>query len=102
MSGEMEVQMERSNIRTGVALLLALIGGYLLSVSADPARGGTEALLALVAGTALGLGTLFLLVGGYVPGHYVASADELAFRPWRPIHFLTCAVQAAPLYVGIR
>jgi len=94
--------MERSNIRTVVALVLALIGGYLLSVSADPARGVTEALVALVAGTALGLVTLFLLMRGYVPGHYVASADELAFRPWRPIHFLTCAVQAAPLYVGIR
>src|SRR3954454_11245891 len=56
-----EARMERSNVRTVVALVLALIGGYLLSVSADPARGVTEALLALVAGTALGLVTLFLL-----------------------------------------
>jgi hypothetical protein len=94
--------MERSHVRTVVALVLALIGGYLLSVSADPARGLADALLALAVGTALGLVTLFLLMRDYVPGTYVSSPDELAYQPWRPIHFLTCAVRAAPLYVGIR
>ena len=77
-------------------------GGYLLSVSADPARGVTDALFALVVGAGLGLATFIMQLRGYVPGTYVASADELAYRPWRPIHFLTCAVGAAPIYVGIR
>jgi len=94
--------MERSNARIGVGLVLALIGGYLLSVSASPARGLPDALLALVVGAALGLATLFLLMRDYVPGVYSPSRDELAYQPWRPIHFLTCAVKAAPLYVGIR
>ncbi len=94
--------MEDSKGRTWLALALALVGGYLLSVSADPARGVPDALLALVIGAALGLATLAMQLRGYVSGRYIASADELAYRPWRPIHFLTCGVRAAPLYVGIR
>jgi len=94
--------VETTRTRTGLALILALAGGYLLSVSADPARGLPDAMLALVIGAALGVVTLAMQLRGYVPGRYVASPDELAYRPWRPIHFLTCAIRAAPLYVGIR
>lgn len=94
--------MERQTVRSVIALVLAVIGGYLLSVSADPARDVGGATIALVAGAALGLITLFMLMQQYVPGHYLPSPDELAFRPWKPIHFLTCARAAAPLYVGIR
>ena len=86
--------MEDSKGRTWLALALALVGGYLLSVSADPARGVPDALLALVIGAALGLATLVMQLRGYVSGRYIASADELAYRPWRPIHFLTCGVRA--------
>jgi len=88
--------------RQWIALVIAAIGGYLLSVSADPARDLTGASLALIAGAVLGLGTLFWLYRGYRPGYYVASADELSYRPWGILHFLTCARPAAPLYVGIR
>jgi thiosulfate dehydrogenase [quinone] large subunit len=79
-----------------------MAGGYLLYVSADPARTLSTALLALVGGAVLGIGTFVMLIRGYRPGYYVASDDELTYRPWRPIHFLTSAKQAAPLFVGIR
>jgi thiosulfate dehydrogenase [quinone] large subunit len=102
MPEQAEGTMEQSKPRTVIALVLALAGGYLLNVSADPARELGDATLALVIGAALGLGTLVMLMRGYVSGYYVASAEELAYRPWRPIHFMTCAVRAAPLYVGIR
>ena len=36
-----------------MALILALVGGYALNVSADPARGLPDALLALVVGVTL-------------------------------------------------
>jgi thiosulfate dehydrogenase [quinone] large subunit len=55
-----------------------------------------------VAGAALGLVTLFLQMRDYRSGYYVPSSDELAYRPWSVIHFLICARDAAPLFVGIR
>jgi thiosulfate dehydrogenase [quinone] large subunit len=94
--------VNRSGPRPLVALLLALAGGYLLYVSADPARTLSTAVLALVGGAVLGIGTFVILIRGFRPGYYVASDDELTYRPWRPIHFLTSAKQAAPLFVGIR
>ena len=94
--------MENPKVRPVVGLVLAVIGGYLLNVSADPARDLASASLALVAGCVLGLITFILLMRGYQPGYYVASQQELAYRPWRPFHFMSCAMQAAPLYVGIR
>jgi thiosulfate dehydrogenase [quinone] large subunit len=94
--------MAMTGRRQIIALVIAVVGGYLLNVSADPARDLTSAMLALVAGTALGLGTLIWLSREYRPGYYVPAPDELAYRPWKPVHFLSCAKQAAPLYVGIR
>jgi thiosulfate dehydrogenase [quinone] large subunit len=94
--------MESTRLRPIIALILALVGGYLLYVSADPARDLGSAMAALVVGVVLGLGTLLWLYRGYRLGTYIPSEDELAYRPWPLLHFLTCAKQAAPLYVGIR
>lgn len=86
-----------------VALVAALIGGYLLTVGADPTSSARSAFIALIAGTLLFLVTLFFLQRYYRPGVDDITSDEIGrTSEWKVARFLRRARDAAPFYLGLR
>src|SRR5581483_8046606 len=94
--------MANVTTRRVVAAVVALIGGYLLYVSADPASGFGTTLLAFWAGVALFVAVGAVLIRYYQPGVDAPSADEVDVREWRFVRFLRYGREAAPLYLGLR
>jgi thiosulfate dehydrogenase [quinone] large subunit len=97
-----------NGIRTGarvllaVAALVALFGGLLLHVAADPLTGAGDALAALALGV-----ILLVAVGGALyrrsrPGAEQFSEDEVPIPDSGLARFLRVSRLAAPLYLGIR
>src|SRR5581483_1442115 len=72
--------MANVTTRRVVAAVVALIGGYLLYVSADPASGFGTTLLAFWAGVALFVAVGAVLIRYYQPGVDALSADEVDVR----------------------
>lgn len=86
-----------------IALVAALVGGYLLVVAADPDTDAGPAFFGLLAGTILLLVTLFLLQRAYRPGIEEVTEDEIGRAgEWKVARFLRRAREAAPFYLGIR
>src|SRR5215213_4713275 len=86
-----------------VALVAALIGGYLLSVATETTASAAAAFWALTIGTIIFVATLVFLLRQYQPGRDEVSADEVGrASEWKVARFLRRAREAAPLYLGIR
>lgn len=94
--------MENRNVRLGVALVLALVGAFLLYLAANPDSAPLTAMLSLIAGLLLFLITLFILQRYYQPGEDEVSRDEVPAPEWKVARFLRRARDAAPLFLGIR
>lgn len=94
--------MENRSTRMIVALVMALVGAFLLYTAANPDSAPATAILSLIAGLLLFLITLFMLVRYYRPGHDEVSLDEVPAPEWKVSRFLRRARDAAPLFLGIR
>jgi thiosulfate dehydrogenase (quinone) large subunit len=94
--------MKSPATRRGVAAIAALIGGFLLYVSANPASDFGTTLSSFWAGVALFAGVAWLLLRSYRPGTDIPSDDEVDIREWRFVRFLRYGREAAPLYLGLR
>jgi thiosulfate dehydrogenase (quinone) large subunit len=94
--------MENRAIRQPVAALAALIGGYLLYLSANPESDFGTALPAFWAGVILFVAVAWLLLRYYRPGTDAPSEDEVDIREWRFMRFLRYGREAAPFYLGLR
>lgn len=94
--------MDNRTTRQGVAAIAALVGGYLLYLSASPEYNFGTVLPAFWAGVALFAGVAWLLLRYYRPGMEAPSADEVDIREWRFIRFLRYGRDAAPFYLGLR
>jgi thiosulfate dehydrogenase [quinone] large subunit len=94
--------MDNPQTRQIVAAVTALIGGYLLYLSANPQSDFSTVLPAFWAGVILFVGVFWLLLRYYQPGTDVPSEDEVNIREWRFARFLRDGREAAPFYLGIR
>lgn len=94
--------MDRRITRQGVSVIAALVGGYLLHLSASPEHDFGTVLPAFWAGVALFVGVAWLLLQYYHPGTDEPSADEVDIREWRFVRFLYHGRDAAPFYLGLR
>lgn len=94
--------MDNPSSRKAVAAVAALVGGYLLYLSANPESGVGTAFWSFVAGLALFVGVAALLLRFYAPGREEVSPDEVEVREWKVSRFLRFAREAAPLYLGLR
>lgn len=95
--------MDAARTRRIVALVAALVGGYLLTVAAGQDTEAGAALFGLIAGAILLLATLFYLQRTYQPGIDEVSADEIGGTgEWKVSRFLRRARDAAPFYLGVR
>jgi thiosulfate dehydrogenase (quinone) large subunit len=94
--------MENRTTRQAAAAVVALIGGYLLYLGADPESAFSSALLGFWAGLVLFVAVAWLLLRYYRPGVDAPSADEVDVREWRAVRFLRYGRDAAPLYLGLR
>ncbi len=94
--------MEKRTTRLAVAAIAALIGGYLLYLSANPESDFGTVFPSFWAGLILFVGVGWLLVRYYHPGTDAPSDDEVDIREWRFVRFLRYGRDAAPLYLGIR
>jgi hypothetical protein len=94
--------MDNRITRQGIAAIAALVGGYLLHLSASPEHDFGTVLPAFWAGVILFVGVAWLLLRYYHPGTEEPSADEVDIREWRFIRFLHYGRDAAPLYLGLR
>ncbi len=85
------------------SLIVALVGGYLLYLSANPDTGARTAVIAFGVGIVLFLALLAALQAAYRPGRDEVSDDEILGAPeWKVARFLRRARDAAPFYLGIR
>ena len=85
------------------ALVAALVGGYLMNVALDPASDARTAAWTFLLGLALWVAVAAVLLRFYRPGREVFSADEVGIATeWRAARFLRTALDAAPLYLGVR
>lgn len=94
--------MDNRTTRLVIAAVAALIGGYLLYLSANPESEFGIALLGFWAGVLLFVGVAWLLLRHYRPGADVPSEDDIGIREWRFVRFLRMAQDAAPMYLGLR
>jgi thiosulfate dehydrogenase [quinone] large subunit len=94
--------MENPRARSVIAAAAALIGGYLLYLSANPASDFGTALPAFWVGLALFVGVAALLLRFYQPGVDAPSDDEVNVREWPVARFLRYGKDAAPFYLGLR
>jgi thiosulfate dehydrogenase [quinone] large subunit len=84
------------------AAIAALVGGYLLYLSANPDSDFTTTLVTFWAGVIL-LGVIaWVLSRSYQPGDETPSQDEVPVKEWRIARFLRFGKEAAPLYLGVR
>ena len=94
--------MENRQLRLGLALVVALIGAYLLYIAGNPDSAPATAFWSLLVGGLLFLVTLYVLQRYYKPGSDEVSADEIPAPEWKVARFLRRARDAAPLFLGIR
>jgi thiosulfate dehydrogenase (quinone) large subunit len=94
--------MDNRTTRQFVATIVALIGGYLLYLGANPESSFGTALLGFWAGVLLFAAVAWLLVRYYTPGTDAPSDDEVGIREWKLVRFLRYGRDAAPLYLGLR
>jgi thiosulfate dehydrogenase [quinone] large subunit len=94
--------MEHRRTRHVATGIVALIGGYLLYLSANPDSDFLTTLLTFWVGLVLFIGLAWVLLHSYQPGTDVPSAGEVNVREWRFIRFLGYGRDAAPFYVGLR
>ena len=94
--------MEMHTVRRLVALVAALVGGYLLYLGANTASSPATAFWSMIGGLVLFVITLFVLQRGYQPGGEEVSADEVPIPEWKVARFLRRAKDAAPLFLGFR
>jgi thiosulfate dehydrogenase [quinone] large subunit len=97
--------MNRPRYVTGaliISAVIALLGGLLLHVAADPASSAGRSVGALSAGVVL----LFLVAGTLYrlgkPGYQAMEADEVPIPESGWGRFLRASKLAAPLYLGLR
>lgn len=96
------VLLDNVNVRRLAGLAAAVAGAYLLYLAADPDSSARTAFFAFLAGIALFVAALAVLLWFYRPGSDVASPDEVGPQEWKVARFLSRAREAAPLYLGIR
>lgn len=94
--------MENATVRRVVALVAALVGGYLLYLGASTESAPSVAFWSLVGGLALFVIILFVLQRYYTPSVDDTSADEVPFHEWKVARFLRRAKDSAPLFLGFR
>ena len=94
--------MNSQTTRQATAAVAALVGGYLLHLSASPEHDFGTVLPAFWAGVALFVGVAWMLLRDFHPGSDTPSTDEIDVREWRFSRFLRCGRDAAPLYLGLR
>jgi len=94
--------MEHRMTRQVAAALVALVGGYLLYLSANPESDLSTTLAAFWVGLILFIAVAALLLRYYQPGIDVPSGDEVNVREWKFIRFLRYGKDAAPFYLGLR
>jgi hypothetical protein len=88
--------MENPAMRRAVAAIAALIGGFPLYASANPASDFGTTLSSFWAGVALFAGVAWLLLRSYRPGTDIPSDDEVDIREWRFVRFLRYGREAVP------
>jgi thiosulfate dehydrogenase (quinone) large subunit len=94
--------VENRTTRNLVAAVAALVGGFLLYVSANPGSSAATVAVSFVVGLILFVGVAWFLMRFYRSGSDVPSADEINLREWRFVRFLRYGRQSAPLFLGIR
>jgi thiosulfate dehydrogenase [quinone] large subunit len=86
-----------------VALVAALIGGYLLTVATEPTNSARVSIAALIIGTILFVAILWYLQRTYHPGLDEVTEDEVGrASEWKVARFMRRAREAAPLFLGLR
>jgi len=88
--------------RQVVAAIAALIGGYLLYLSANPESSAATAFPSFIVGVLLFVGVAWLLLRYYQPGTESTSEDEVNIKEWKLVRFLRYGKEAAPFYLGVR
>jgi thiosulfate dehydrogenase (quinone) large subunit len=94
--------MDNRMMRQIGAGVVALIGGYILYVSASPQSGFGTSFIGFWVGVILFVAVAWFLLRYYRPGTEEPSADEVDVREWRFIRFLRYGQEAAPFYLGLR
>ena len=94
--------MDNPKTRQAVAAVAALIGGYLLYVSANPESDFARTFISFWAGLILFVAVAWLLLRWYRPGTDIPSDDEVDIKEWRFFRFLRYGREAAPFYLGLR
>ena len=94
--------MDNRTVRQVVAGVAALVGGYLLYLSATPQSDFLTAFLGFWVGVILFGAFGWLLLRYYRPGTDEPSGDEVGVGEWRFVRFLRHGRGAAPLYLGLR
>jgi uncharacterized membrane protein YphA (DoxX/SURF4 family) len=85
-----------------VGAVAALMGGFLLYLSANPDSDFTTTFLSFWGGVILLSGIAWWLSRAYQPGEETPSDDEVPIKEWRIARFLRFGRDAAPLYLGLR
>lgn len=94
--------MGNSKIRQIVAAVVALVGGYLLYLAANPESNFTTTVVAFWGGVILFVAVAWVLLQYYRPGSDVPSSDEVHISEWKFARFLLHGREAAPFYLGLR
>jgi thiosulfate dehydrogenase (quinone) large subunit len=94
--------MTNPTTRQTVAAIVALVGGYLLYLSANPDSDFRTAFFGFWVGVILCVGVAWLLIRYYHPGTETLTDDEVGIHEWRFARFLRYGREAAPLYLGLR
>jgi thiosulfate dehydrogenase [quinone] large subunit len=90
------------NKTLGLASVVSVVGGFLLLEAADPTNAPPFALVTLVLGWALLIGTAVLLYRRFRAGKDEASADEVPLHEWPFARFLSRGQAASTLFLGLR
>jgi thiosulfate dehydrogenase [quinone] large subunit len=94
--------MDDRIVRQVGAGVIALIGGYLLYLSANAQSSFSTTFIGFWIGVILFVALAWFLLRYYRPGTEEPSADEVDVREWRVVRFLRYGQEAAPLYLGLR
>lgn len=94
--------MDNRLVRQAVAGVVALVGGYLLYVSATPQSDFGAVLASFWIGAVLFAAIAWVLLRYYRPGTDQPSVEEVGVSEWRLMRFLRYGREAAPLYLGLR
>ena len=94
--------MGNVSMRQVGAAIAALVGGYLLYLSANPDSDFATTFWTFWVGVILLSGLAWWLSRDYHPGEDTPSDDEVPIQEWRIARFLRFGRGAAPLYLGLR